>query len=290
MRLILTCAIAGLSACSLASVGVAQDLAQADAAGLETLDVAPITTDQTPVALRIDPNSNFILRYDIRAGAAGRPAYFGSDEIVAAPDFALSFDYARLKGLGEYGSVDDSGPPRAFGLRGSLRFIGERSSDDYEELEGLEDVDLALELGFGLVYRQRNFEAFGDVRYGVLGHNGFVGELGADAIAFPTERWEFRVGPRMVFGNDSFADTYFGVSDSEAADSGLSAYDAEGGLLGAGVEATARYRFNELWGVEASVRADRLMNDAADSPITDMGTTDQVRFRLGITRELVLQF
>lgn len=253
--------------------------------GAPTAAVAP----QVNPALRIDPTKNFVLRYDIRAGALARPAYFGSDEYIAAPDFALHFDYARLRGLGEYGSTN-GGPPRAVGIRGSLRFISARTSEDYEELEGLKDIDSALELGMGLVYRQKHFEAFGDARYGVIGHNGWAGELGVDAIAFPTDRWELRVGPRMSFGNTQFAETYFGVTDSEAQASGLSAFDAEGGLLGAGIEATARYRFNDLWGLEAGLRADRLLNSAADSPITEMGTPDQFRFRLGITRELVLQF
>ncbi|SDL28452.1 MipA/OmpV family protein [Aliiruegeria lutimaris] len=287
MKSFVTCAIAAIAALSLTNGAIAQESALDDPASSE---LATAVQDTTPVALRIDPTKNVILRYDIRAGVQARPAYFGSDEMVASPDFALHFDYARLKGLGEYGDPNGTGVPRAVGVRGSLRFIGKRSADDFDELEGLEDIDPSLELGVGLVYRQKNFEAFGDVRYGAIGHNGFVGELGADAIVFPNERWEFRLGPRMVFGDDKFANTYFGVSDSESADSGLASYNADGGLLGAGFEAKARYRFNDLWGLEASVRADRLLNSAADSPITEMGSEDQFRIRLGITRELVLQF
>ncbi|NDR56037.1 MipA/OmpV family protein [Aliiruegeria sabulilitoris] len=290
MKPFVTYAIAAIAALSLTNGAIAQDIAQADPADLASTELATTAQDTTPIALRIDPSKNVILRYDIRAGVQARPAYFGSDEMVAAPDFALHFDYARLKGLGAYGDPDGNSVPRALGIRGSLRFIGKRSADDFDELKGLEDIDPSLELGLGLVYRQRNFEAFGDVRYGAIGHNGFVGELGADAIVFPSERWEFRLGPRMVFGDDEFANTYFGVSDSESIDSGLASYNADGGLLGAGFEAKAKYRFNELWGLEASFRADRLLNSAADSPITEMGSEDQFRIRLGITRELVLQF
>lgn len=245
--------------------------------------------DPAPMAFRIDPDKRFVLRYDVRAGIQGRPAYFGSDEYVAAPDFALHFDYARLKGLGEIGSTE-GGRPRAIGLRGSVRYIGERDSDDYDDLDGLDDVDMSLELGLGVVYRQKHFEAFGDVRYGVTGHNGVVGELGADAIFFPSDRWEFRVGPRFTFGDSNFAGTYFGVDHDEVRDSGMSYFDADGGLLGAGIEATAKYRLNDLWGIEAGLRADNLLNDAADSPITKRGSESQVRLRLGITRELMLQF
>lgn len=282
-----TLAAVGISAFWLASAAVGQDLGTTD---VSETPVAPLeVTQPTPLA-RIDPNKNVILKFDVRAGAAARPAYFGSDEYVIGPDFAVSFDYAKIRGLGDYGSLDDNAPPRAFGIRGSLRFIGERDDDDYDELEGLEDIDPSLELGLGLVYRERNFEAFGDVRYGVIGHQNFVGELGMDAISYPTENWELRLGPRFSFADGDFADLYFGVDEAESRASGLSAYTADGGLLGAGFEATARYRFNDLWGLEAAVRADRLLNDAADSPITESGSEDQFRFRIGITRELVLQF
>lgn len=276
-----------LVALSLAMLPFAGPLAAQDALPSEaSSQAAPVTTVLGP----FDPSKDFVLKYDVRLGAQSRPAYFGSDEMIVSPDFAVHFDYVKLKGFGEYGSTDDSRPPSAFGIKGSLRFIGERSSDDYDELKGLEDIDASLELGLGLVYRTRNFEAYGDVRYGAFGHKSFVGELGMDAIAYPTDRWEFRVGPRMVFGDNQFTDTYFGVSSSESRDSGLDAFDAGGGLLGAGIEAKARYRFNDLWGVEASVRADRLLNDAAESPITEMGNEDQFRVKLGITRELILQF
>ncbi|SNT17365.1 MipA/OmpV family protein [Tropicimonas sediminicola] len=280
-------AATGFVAIWLATAAMGQDLGTTD---VSDAPAAPITAGEPRPLARIDPNKNVILKFDVRAGVTTRPAYFGSDEYTVGPDFAVKFDYAKIRGLGDYGSLDDSAPPSAFGIRGSLRFIGERDDDDYDELEGLEDIDPSLELGLGLVYRERNFEAFGDVRYGVLGHQNFVGELGMDAIAYPTDNWEFRVGPRFSFADGDFADLYFGVDDSEAAASGLSTFKADGGLLGAGIEATARYRFNDLWGLEAAIRADRLLNDAADSPITEAGSEDQFRFRIGITRELVLQF
>ncbi len=244
-----------------------------------------------PSPFQVDPSKRFVLRYDVRAGVQGQPAYFGSDVYTAAPDFALHFDYVRLRGLGEYGVPgSDMGTPRAFGLRGSARYIPKRNSGSWDDLRGMDDVDMAIELGLGLVYRQKHFEIFGDARYGVTGHYGWAGELGADAIAYPGERWELRVGPRFTYGDSNFAETYFSVGHEEAERSGMSYFDADGGLLGAGIEATAKYRFNDLWGVEAGLRADSLINDAHDSPITKRGSSSQFRLRLGITRELMLQF
>ncbi len=275
---------AAAAALTLATSVSAQEAVVSDVSAVETA----ATSAPVPLA-QIDPSKTFVLKYDVRLGVLSRPAYFGSDEYITRPDFALGFDYVRLKGLGEYGSLDANARPSAFGVRGSLRFIGERNSDDYDDLQGLEDIDPSLELGMGVVYRQKHFEAFADARYG-FGHDSFTGEFGMDGIAYPNEKWELRVGPRVVWGGQGFADTYFSVDGPESTASGLDKYQADGGILGAGIEATARYRFNNLWGMEAGIRADRLLNDAAASPITDAGSEDQFRVRVGITRELVLQF
>ena len=63
----------------------------------------------------------------------------------------------------------------------------------------------SAEAGLGVGYEQRNWRAFTDVRYGVIGHNSWVGELGADAIAYPVEGLTLTAGPRLSFGSDKFA-------------------------------------------------------------------------------------
>ncbi len=72
--------------------------------------------------------------------------------------------------------------------------------------------------------------------------------------------------------------------------SGLDQYSANGGLLATGLEVGARYLFNERWGVEGAIGYDRLVNDAADSPITGQGSADQYTARIGITRRISLDF
>jgi outer membrane scaffolding protein for murein synthesis (MipA/OmpV family) len=128
------------------------------------------------------------------------------------------------------------------------------------------------------------------VRYGFIGHNAWTGDIGADGIAYPMDGLTLTLGPRLGFGDNRFADTYFGISETESERSGLEAYDAKGGLLSAGVELGARYLFNDRWGVEGGASWGRLLNDAADSPITEEGSADQYRVRLGITRSISLDF
>lgn len=223
----------------------------------------------------------------LRAGVQVSPSYFGSDEYELGPDLAARLDYVRFPGGFEYGSSRTVGFRTGWGIQGSFRYLGERKDDD---IEGLDKVDWTAEAGLGLGYEQRSWRAFADVRYGIIGHNTWVGELGADAIAYPIEGLTLTAGPRLQFGTDDFAQTYFGISAEESAASGLDAYDASGGLLATGIEIGARYLFNERWGVEGAITYDRLVNDAADSPITRQGSADQYGARIGITRRISLDF
>ena len=157
----------------------------------------------------------------LRAGVQVSPAYFGSDDYELGPDLAARFDYVRFPGGFEYGSSRTVGFRTGWGIQGSFRYIGEREGDD--EIEGLDDVPWSAEAGLGVGYEQRNWRAFTDVRYGFVGHNAWVGEIGADAIAYPIEGLTLTAGPRLEFGTDSFAQTYFGISPEESAASGLDA-------------------------------------------------------------------
>ena len=128
------------------------------------------------------------------------------------------------------------------------------------------------------------------MRYGVVGHEAFVGELGADVFARPTDRLTLRMGPRALFGDSDYASTYFGVTAGEEAASGgaFTEFDAGGGLISTGVQFGAGYRFDNNWGIDAVVSYDKLRGDAADSPITM--NDDQVSASIGITRRFTLGF
>ena len=154
----------------------------------------------------------------VRAGVQVSPSYFGSKDYEVGPDLAARVDFLRLPGGFDYGSSRTVGFRQGWGLQGSFRYIGDRDGKD--ELEGLDDVPWSAEVGLGVGYEQRNWRAFTDVRYGVVGHNSWVGELGADAIAYPLEGLTLTAGPRLSFGSDSFARTYFGISNQESAANG----------------------------------------------------------------------
>lgn len=227
------------------------------------------------------------LIFTLRAGAQVEPEYFGSDEFRVGPDLGFRLNYLDLGGR-QIGSTEPWARPLGFGVAPSFRIVRERSAADFGELAGLEDIGTAVELGLGARYAMPDFQVFTDVRRGFGGHEAIVGEIGADVVWAATDRLTITGGPRLFLGDDAYASTYFGVTAAEAAASQFGAYEAEGGLLSAGIELGATYEFNDDWGLEGAVRFDRLQGSAADSPIVrDDG---QLSVRLGVTRRVQFGF
>lgn len=229
-------------------------------------------------------------RFTLGFGAGFAPDYFGSEDSSFGPAGVLRFDYIKLPGGLEFGGVGAVGFVEGFGPRGSLRYIPERSASDNRELQGLDKVDATLELGLGLGYEATYWRAFGDMRYGVIGSNAWVGELGADAILRPRDDLVLNFGPRAEWGSSDFIDTYFGVSEAEAGRSRFDEYQTSSGFYGVGVELGARYSLSPQWGVEGKAVYSRLINDAGDSPIVENGTPNQFDMQVMITRSLSLGF
>jgi len=225
--------------------------------------------------------------FALRSGVAITPDYPGSDGTDVGADLGFTFGALKLGGL-DIGNGPRGVAENGFSYRGAFRVIGDRDADDYPELEGLEDIDTAVELGLGVAYQETDWSAFVEVRKGVTGHSGVTGTVGADVIFRPSDRWLITAGPRMSFGNDEYADTYFSVPAGST--SSLATYDAGGGLLGAGVEVSGTYFLNDKWALEGGVSYEKLLADAADSPITQIGSEDQWRVRLGVSRTFNLNF
>lgn len=244
-----------------------------------------------PVAA--DKRSGLFL-FTLMAGATSKPSYFGSDETSVGPAFRPDFGYLRFLGVSvgddDAPDADPQAQPAGIGLRGAFRYVGARRAGDHEALTGLEDVDGAFELGLGLGYAAPGFEALGELRYGLTGHESLVGELSANLVSRPIDGLALRVGPRVVIGSDRYAETYFGITDPESGQSGLPAFEAGGGLVSAGVEMTATWQLGTGWWLEGTLRHDRLQNDAARSPITQAGSDAQTTLRLGVRRAFVLEF
>ena len=258
----------------------------AAAAGSLETEADPVLVPPAPV---VAASPDLIFR--LGAGASYGPAYFGSKTSQFGPSGSVSFQVLRLPGGKVLGSETGE---RALGFapRGSFRVIGKRSATDHAELMGLADVPLSVEVGFGLGYTAQNFEAFADLRYGVIGHQAWVGELGADVVLRPSDRLTLTAGPRLLLGDADYTNAYFGVTEEESTASrgALAAYGASGGAVSAGLEVAATYALSPLWNLEGALRYDKFLKDAKASPIVGQGRDDDFKLTIGLSRLISLDF
>ncbi|KQQ80666.1 MipA/OmpV family protein [Aureimonas sp. Leaf324] len=264
--------LAGLLAATVLSA------APALAADYETVDTSEVA---------IANNADLII--ELGAGISTQPAYEGADDYDISGYPIVSLQYLNIPGLFAIGSPEE----KQGGLRigPSFRFIDKRSADDYPELNGTLALDRSYQLGLRAgyefpVYDTLNIEVYGEARYAFNEGEGFVGGAGIDFISRPTEQWEFKLGPRTTFADSNYNSTYFSVRPLESIASGgrLAAYDAGGGFKSVGAAASARYEFRPDWFLNANAAYERMVGDAADSPIVKVGSEDQFFAGFGISK------
>lgn len=222
----------------------------------------------------------------LKANLQLQPSYPGADDLSFIGYPSLSF---RRAGTVERFSAPDDGLSFSFVEDSALRFgvvgrfQGGRYLDDDRRLFGLNKIDWAIEPGVFVEYWPLAFlRARAEIRHGINGHDGFVADLGLDLVQ-TFGAFSVSAGPRLSLGDDEFTRTYFGVTPVEAALNGqVEAYRPSGGITSVGAVASASYKWSEQWATTAFVSYDRLVGDAADSPIVqEFGSENQ--FGLGLT-------
>lgn len=208
-------------------------------------------------------------RTRIIAGPDLSPTWPGSKKLGFGPYLDLSRE--RVGTEFEFEAADESfGAPLIhsgnFAFGPSLGFIGKRSAADVGA--NLPSVGLSIEAGaFAQISLTRDVRLRAAARKGLSGHRGIVGEISADYIARDGDDWLFSIGPRVTLGDGKYQRAYFGVSPSAAATSGLAAFDIDGGVHAVGMSAGYLRQLSTHWGFAAYARYDRLVGDAARSPI-----------------------
>jgi outer membrane protein len=221
----------------------------------------------------------------IGAGLQGYPSYPGADDIGLYPMPIVGF---RREGRPVPLEAPDEG--FGFGLLGqdspinigpAVNFQRRRRQEDVGAPVG--DVPWTAELGgFIEVFPVDNFRLRGELRQGVNGHDGLVGDLGADLFMRSGDETVFSIGPRVRWGSNEYMDAYFGVAPGIAP--GVAAFDPGSGIYAVGATAGMRLDIGGGLAVHGYARYDRLVNDAADSPIvTNFGSRDQFGGGIGLS-------
>lgn len=234
----------------------------------------------SPASAQSKEDKQYVM--DLGAGVMAQPRYPGSDEVIAVPYPLIAVSKFFLPG---YGQIESDKDTRSFSIYPSFNFIGKREASDSNELEGMKDVDWALEAGIGISYRYDWIRGFAEIRQGFNGYSGQVANFGIDLIANPTEDLLLRFGPRAGWGSQDYMKTYFGITANEAAASSLydKAYKADAGFNTVGLAGSATYNMTDDWKLHALVGWDRLVGDAGNSPIVKEGSENQFYAGGGLT-------
>ncbi len=223
------------------------------------------------------------------AGAQIYPKYPGAHDytVFPLPIFGLRRQGAPMPFI----SQDDG---IGFGLLGQDSVVnfgpafsveGRRRESDVGAAVG--NVPFTIEAGgFVELTPVRNFRLRAELRQGLGGHRGLVGAVGADVVLRDNDTYIFAVGPRARWGDSDFNRAYFGVTPAIATATGLPAYTATSGFYAVGGVANLTYKLGSNWGMRSYFRYDRLINDAARSPIVrSFGSRDQFSGGAGLFLE-----
>ncbi len=253
-----------------------------DRASAQTAFTLPAPPFELPLLPPVSGN------WTVMIGAEGRykPAFEGANHSLFSPIPIFSIRRA--------GSVDQFRSPRdnasiALIDFGDLRagpagkFVSSRKASSYSELNGLGDVKAAFELGGFIEYfpvdwfRMRN-----ETRGGFGGHQGVVSDFSADFIVPVTRAITVSAGPRFTWESTKAVSPYFNIDAVQAMATGLPAFEAKGGAHTAGAGVQVKYRINPQWEVHSYVEYDRLLGDAAKSPlVAARGSVNQTTVGIG---------
>jgi len=141
----------------------------------------------------------------------------------------------------------------------------------------LPKVDLAAEFGgfvgfktaFGSA-KEGTLSGFVSVRQDVTGaHGGLLATPELEYFFAASRMLRFGLAANATYASNNYMDTYFSIDAEGSLASGLAEYQAGGGLKDVGAELYSILSFSPKWGVFSRVTYNRLMNDAADSPVIE---------------------
>lgn len=243
-----------------------------------TLSVA----DSTPVS----PN------WDVSVGLSTitLPSYLGDNKnrSMIAPDISVNykdrFFGSTLGGVG-YNVINQrgwrAGPIAKY--HAGRRENGNESyfvdGDATDDLQGLGDINGTAEIGGFVEYTKNAFQANLEIRQGTDGHEGAAGDVTIQYIGQRTiasKPVAFAIGPQATLGDSDYLNAFFGVDEQQSVASGLSVYEADGGLLSYGVRGSVVVPVTSRVSVIGFGSVNRLADEVSDSSlVSTRGSNNQ---------------
>lgn len=232
------------------------------------------------------------IRLRVGLGAQIRPEYLGSDGTEGAPLWDLSV--ARGSDQFDFEAPDDSFDIKLYSKNGfSLGPVANivPGRDRSDVGARVEKLSTTVEVGGFVQYEvSDSIRLRTEVRQGIGGHEGLVASIGADHVWRQGDDYVFSVGPRLLLSDDRYQRAWFGVDADSAVNSGLPQYRPDAGIHAVGATSGVTYQLSPRWGLFGFGRYERLVGDAAKSPIVrELGSRDQFSAGAGLTYSFTIR-
>lgn len=246
----------------------------------------------TTVGSAAEAQDNRDIRVRVGLGAELRPKYVGADDTSVSP--LVHVNIARGTRQFAFGAPDDSlgialtsADGFSFGAAGNIE--GRRKASDVDA--PVESIKRTFEAGAFVQYEWRDsLRVRAELLKGINGHNGVVGTISADKIWREGDHYVFSLGPRVLFSDARYQRAYFGVSPAVSLATGLPAFRPGSGVYAVAVASGITYSLNERWGLFGFARYERLVGDAAKSPITrEFGSRNQLSGGIGLNYTFIIR-
>ncbi|MGC5699171.1 MipA/OmpV family protein [Pseudomonas sp. NFXW11] len=220
-------------------------------------------------------------KFGLHAGAASVPRYSGSDERAVMPllggeivsPYGVFLNTEQGLGWGnEWGDLSFStwvGPSEE---RRDKNHMGQGS----KRLKGMGQIKSRAQFGAHLGYDLGPFELGATLTHAVKKNdNRDTGKAYSQlTLSVGTNLYEGSYGSldaslNSQFGNADYMQTWYGVSDTQAANSRFGAYRAKGGLVSSGGDLTWSLPLNEQTKLSTQLSMQYLGKEAGNSPIVD---------------------
>jgi MipA family protein len=240
---------------------------------------------------RNTPSAGPPLAWDVNlgVGVALRPTFEGSDRYLVRPIPIVGVTWRDTISFGE-GGLSAYWHHGNFRIGSGLTFDPGRKDHSTGSIFGGGDDRLA---GLGTIDTSLGFRGFASYRLGPVNfdvaatkftgnaNDGLLVNFGAGTALSLTRKLFLIPHVRATWANDSYTQTYFGVTVAQAAASRFSRFNAGAGFKDVRGGVNLIWRFNKHWyaGVDASVT--QLLGDAAASPISIADRSETITTLIG---------
>ncbi|NBF06464.1 MipA/OmpV family protein [Pseudomonas sp. Fl5BN2] len=220
-------------------------------------------------------------KYGVHAGVASVPRYSGSDERTVAPllggeivsPYGIFLNTDQGLGWGsEWGDLSFSTWVGASEERRDKNHMGQGS----KRLKGMGEIKSRAQFGAHLGYDLGPFELGATLTHAMkkndrrdTGSAYSQLELSIGTQLYEGGFGSLDVSVNSLFGNADYLQTWYGVSDTQAANSRFSTYRAKGGRVSSGADLAWTLPLNEQTKLSTLLSMKYLSKEAGDSPIVD---------------------